>query len=481
MSRLRLVWVPLLFATLSFQPARSQEDWTVVFPATIGAGSDCLSGVDGTSWNDVWAVGTWEDLVFKTLIQHFDGTSWTKFPAPFTGNSEGMVDVLAISPVSVIAVGRQIIAGKGQPLAMQWNGSEWELIATPVFENPGGADFSAIDQSPEGTIWVSGFLYGTAFLARKTGEGWAIEYAPLAGGERNNFYNLDARSDTEIWAVGAQSEAQGQRRLLVQRFDGGGNWTTFDVPPPDGFVDRYELDSFTGVDAVAANDVWAVGYYYDRVSGRTPALVMHYEGTAWTKASLPLLSGDARLEDVTATGPADIYAAGTTTPTGGVQRSYMLHYDGVSWTDVTLPATGGSYEWLLGMGIAPEGQIWVVGQYYDGTTTEPITFRKAGTSTGIGDSPLAGRAVLSSFPNPFRYGTSVTFVLDRPGSVRLRVWDVAGRLVRTLVEREMPAGRQTVHWDGLDSHRRPAAAGVYFCDLNHDGRPLAGQKLVRLR
>lgn len=93
-------------------------------PSTIGEGDDCFSGVDGTSWDDVWAVGTTQNpYLFRTLIQHFDGTSWTKLPTPDTGNTEGMRDVLAISPHSAVAVGRHIVNLKGQPLAMEWNGS----------------------------------------------------------------------------------------------------------------------------------------------------------------------------------------------------------------------------------------------------------------------------------------------------------------------------------------------------------------------
>ena len=348
MSRTRLLISILLLAALAPHPARSQEDWTVVPLATIGEGDDCFSGVDGTSPNDVWAVGTWQNpYVFKSLIQHFDGTSWTKLPAPDTGSRQWLEDVLAISPQSAIAVGSYIVGtSTGQPLAMEWNGAEWALMATPVFE--GGADFEAIDRSPAGTIWVAGFLYGTAFLARRSEGGWDIVYAPHVGGERNNFHDLDARSDTEIWAVGTRSERMGQRMLLIQRYDGNGNWTTFDIQSPGG------MDRFTGVRAFAANDVWATGYYYDRTLFLDQPMIMHYDGVSWTRTQVPAYpGGSVVLESVAATAPDDIYVVGTYSPTGGIQGPFMLHYDGVSWTDVTLPPTGGSYEWLLGLGTIP--------------------------------------------------------------------------------------------------------------------------------
>ena len=473
----RLPFSLFLLAIVAHEPALSQGEWTFRPPSVVGEGSDCFSGVDGTSLDDVWAVGTWQNPhVYKSLIQHFDGASWTKLPAPDTGSSEGMADVLAISPQSAIAVGSYIVSpSTGQPLAMEWNGSQWELIPTPVFE--GGADFSAIDQSPAGTIWVAGYLYGTAFLARRNGGNWDIVYAPHIGGERNNFHDLDARSDTEIWAVGTHSDRMGQRMLLIQRYDGNGNWTSFDIPSPGG------IDRFTGVRAFAANDVWATGYYYDRTLFLEQPMIMHYDGVSWTRALVPTYpGGSARLESVGATGPDDIYAAGTYAPTGGIQVPLLLHYDGVSWTDVSLPPTGGSYEWLLGVGTTPEGGVWVVGQYYDGTTTEPIAFVKAAAPTAVEETGGTFRSRLgSSAPNPFRFGTSVSIFLDQSGPVRLRLWSVSGRLVRTLAQREMGSGSHVVDWNGLDSHGRPVAAGVYFYDLSVGGRQVARQEVIRLR
>lgn len=330
-------------------------------------------------------------------------------------------------------------------------------------------------QSPAGTIWVAGYLYGTAFLARRTGGGWDIIYAPHVGGERNNFHDLDARSDTEIWAVGTWSQRQGQRMLLIQRYDGNGNWTSFDIPSPG------ELDQLTAVRAFAANDVWAIGYYYDRTLYLNQPMIMHYDGISWTSVQAQFPGGSVRLESVTGTASNDIYAAGTYSPTGGIQGPFMLHYDCVRWNDVSLPPTGGSYEWLLGMGTTPGGAVWAVGQYFDGTTTEPTALVKNPATTGVGDTPEARRSTLWSSPNPFARGTSVNFVLDRPGPVQLRVWAVSGQLVQTLAEREMAGGAQAVYWDGRDSHGQPVATGVYFCDLISNGRQVGRHKIVRVR
>ena len=72
-------------------------------------------------------------------------------------------------------------------------------------------------------------------------------------------------------------------------------------------------------------------------------------------------------------------------------------------------------------------------------------------------------------PNPFNPVTTVRFSLDRPGLITLRVFDVGGRFVRTLVSGDLPAGAHEVTWRGDDERGRPVASGVYFCRLETAG------------
>lgn len=69
-------------------------------------------------------------------------------------------------------------------------------------------------------------------------------------------------------------------------------------------------------------------------------------------------------------------------------------------------------------------------------------------------------------PNPFGpgSGTSIRYSVARAGEVRLRILDVAGRLVRVIEERA-GLGVNTIVWDGTDREGRRLASGVYFYDL----------------
>lgn len=85
------------------------------------------------------------------------------------------------------------------------------------------------------------------------------------------------------------------------------------------------------------------------------------------------------------------------------------------------------------------------------------------------NSPPAARFTLSNAaPNPFNPRTSVMLDLARAGWVSVRVHDVAGRRVRTLVADRLPAGRRTVAWDGRDDRGGAVASGVYYVVVSVD-------------
>jgi flagellar hook assembly protein FlgD len=68
-------------------------------------------------------------------------------------------------------------------------------------------------------------------------------------------------------------------------------------------------------------------------------------------------------------------------------------------------------------------------------------------------------------PNPFNPTTRITFTLATPGHTTLRIYDVKGRLVRTLIDGPLDATVHTATWDGLDRSGRRAATGVYFYEV----------------
>jgi hypothetical protein len=92
-------------------------------------------------------------------------------------------------------------------------------------------------------------------------------------------------------------------------------------------------------------------------------------------------------------------------------------------------------------------------------------------------APRLGYRLLQNRPNPFNPATTIPFDSPSAGAVRLRILDVAGRLVRTF-EGEAHAGRNALVWDGGDASRRPAASGVYIYRLEAPGFAAARRMLL---
>ncbi len=74
-----------------------------------------------------------------------------------------------------------------------------------------------------------------------------------------------------------------------------------------------------------------------------------------------------------------------------------------------------------------------------------------------------------NYPNPFNPITTIAYDLDQSAALSLKVYDTAGRLVRTLDQGMQPAGPAQVIWSGVDDQGRSVASGVYFYRLSSQG------------
>jgi hypothetical protein len=87
----------------------------------------------------------------------------------------------------------------------------------------------------------------------------------------------------------------------------------------------------------------------------------------------------------------------------------------------------------------------------------------------VGPPPVMATRLLPNYPNPFNPQTHLPFELEKPGLVTLRIYDLAGRLVRTLVDEEYPAGGHEVLWNGRDDAGRQLPSNVYYAKLETAG------------
>ena len=100
-------------------------------------------------------------------------------------------------------------------------------------------------------------------------------------------------------------------------------------------------------------------------------------------------------------------------------------------------------------------------------------------------SPVPGASALGieleqNHPNPFNPTTEIRFAVKKAGRGSLRIFDLRGQLVRTLLNGEIPAGPGSVLWNGLSDEGRRVSSGVYFYRLEVGNESLA-KRMVMLK
>jgi flagellar hook assembly protein FlgD len=85
-----------------------------------------------------------------------------------------------------------------------------------------------------------------------------------------------------------------------------------------------------------------------------------------------------------------------------------------------------------------------------------------------------------NYPNPFNPTTEIFFSIPKKQHTELVVYDILGARVKTILSRNLPAGKYTVSWDGKDGMGQNVASGMYFYRLQSDTQILT-KKMVLIR
>ncbi|MEW6508079.1 MAG: T9SS type A sorting domain-containing protein [Bacteroidota bacterium] len=77
-------------------------------------------------------------------------------------------------------------------------------------------------------------------------------------------------------------------------------------------------------------------------------------------------------------------------------------------------------------------------------------------------------ALEQNYPNPFNPETVISFSLPKPGNVKIKIYDVLGNEVRTLIDEERFAGKHNIYWNSTDNSGKRVASGIYFYTISAD-------------
>jgi hypothetical protein len=297
---------------------------------------------------------------------------------------EGLASVAAINTSDVWAVGSSATTTGGvtvaNSLAEHWDGSKWSIVATP---NPQGgcAALNSVTALSSTDVWAVGSMYPLGncgsglkpgFIEHWDGVAWNLVSTPSPA--KRGFTGVSAVNANDIWAVGYNQTSLGFYTTLTEHWNGS-QWTV--VSSPNMPVQQ---NYFNAVLAISTNNVWAAGSYLSSPTNIDEPLMEHWDGTRWSIVSAPPGSTYSFMFGISAAGANDVWAVGN--------GDLVLQWNGTAWSRVPMKSTNGA---LFGVTVFPSGEAWAVGNQLPlGGAGATLTEHWDGSSWSQVSSPSPG-------------------------------------------------------------------------------------------
>jgi len=334
--------------------------------------NDILYGVAAASRSSAWAVGTYQPgTVQRTLIERWNGRSWTTEASPSPGGTHGsfLNGVADVSSSSAWAVGGYSNGAEQKTLIEHWNGRSWKQVPSP---SPGGVHDSylfGVTAISSSSAWaVGGYSNGTAeqtLIEHWNGRSWKRVASPNPAGTAkvNDLERVSATSPSNAWAVGYYGvSGANATRTLVEHWNGR-SWTRVASPNPGG---SGRFNGLYGVAADSSTSAWAAGVYFNGVTDQP--MVEHWSGRSWKRVAIPNPGGAGSfsgLGGAAAVSPSSAWVVGID-PNG----TLIEHWNGRSWKQVASPSPGGSAgNYLYDVTAVSTSNAWAVGKYHNGPSS----------------------------------------------------------------------------------------------------------------
>lgn len=339
--------------------------WSVVATPNASAGLNVLTGVDARGTTDVWAVGHADHSPAqpfqRPLALRWTGSSWTQVatPALAAGGTFRAVDGSASNNVWAVGM-RSVPAGGGSvgaaPLTERWNGSAWSVTSSPTPSNATGAALEGVKTFSTASAWAVGnYTASTAphartLIERWDGTSWTVVPSPSPDPAVNLLSDVDGASADDVWAIGnVGNDGYGGTVAGVVLHWNGSAWSQATVPgtTSDGTL---QVPTLQDVVAVASNDVWIVGRAFHFGLFRMVPIFIHWNGQNWQRGFVPNAPAGG-FDGVSALSPTQVYAVG----------SVIARWNGSTWTleNATIPGS------LLDAAATGPGTVWAAGYRYD--------------------------------------------------------------------------------------------------------------------
>ena len=368
-----------------------------------------MNSVSGIADNNVWAAGFYmSGGTYHTLVEHWDGGQWGVVSSPNQGTADNhLSSISAVSDQDIWAVGFYTSTGALRTLTEHWNGTEWSVVPSP---NQGAADnhLSGVAAVSASDVWAIGdyqsgpYRYVQTLVEHWNGTEWSVVPSPNPDSTSASLTGVAAVSASDVWAVGSYNG-----RTLTEHWNGT-EWSV--VPSPNLDEDHGLSNNLYGVTAISPNDVWAVGNYgmTDAFGAVYDTLIEHWNGTEWSVISSPdpaPYNGDIHIPDVynilyevTAVSANDVWAVGGYAYNYDPSRTMLAHWNGMEWSVVPSSNVNTGYNFLYGVAATSASDVWAVGSYSYNVTDQPLVERQGRCPPATSTPTPIGTAIPTPTP-----------------------------------------------------------------------------------
>ena len=194
------------------------SSWTQVPAPNVANRSHTLDDVVAIASNDVWAVGSSRDIggLFRTLIVHWDGSTWSAVPSPNLPGENSLTGVSATSANDVWAVGNAYDGVTSRQLFLHWNGSVWSQVEDASAPNACAGCISDVLAMGPNDVWAAG-----TDLGHWDGSHWTVVADPqVPGATAMGLRSLSKVGPCEAWSVGGSFDPDFVESPLAIRLSG---------------------------------------------------------------------------------------------------------------------------------------------------------------------------------------------------------------------------------------------------------------------
>jgi hypothetical protein len=319
--------------------------WSIVpSPNSSTSESNFLLGITCTSATDCWAVGHHDSgavAIFLTLILHYDGISWSVVSSPnvVQAQDNDFRSVTCTSSVDCWAVGYYSIGNPALPggttipqtLIEHWDGASWTVVNSPNSSPAENNALNSVTCASAANCWAVGNSSSQvngnlSLIEHYDGVSWSIVSSLNPSPANNNVpLGVTCVSAADCWLAGYYEN--GVVQSLVEHYDGA-SWNLISSANTSSAQSNFPF----AITCTSATDCWTAGFYYGYPGGNIYTLIDHYDGESWSVVDSPNpppnLAGQYTdfLTAVTCSSTTDCWAVGYYFNVNGVQQTITEHY-----------------------------------------------------------------------------------------------------------------------------------------------------------